>query len=162
VFDSFKASFKVAGAVVLALVLCLAMATAIVACGGGDATETTVEVATTVAEATATTAAEGTATSEVTAAIDEALVGKWSITAAETGTGTGGTLEFTADGKMTATSDDPAQGVLEFTYTADGANLIVSMAGAEQSGSTYVIEGNILTITDSASGEAESYTRVDE
>jgi hypothetical protein len=160
VFDSLKGSFKVAGAVVLALVLCLAMATAIVACGGDDATATTVEVTTTVSEDTATTAADGTATSEAAAAIDEALVGKWAITAEETGTGSGGTIEFTADGKMIMVSDDPAEGTIELTYTADGANILASVGGVEQASAAYVIEGETLTITDSESGVPEHYTRV--
>jgi len=115
-----------------------------------------------VAGDTATTAGGDTGTSTAAAQIDEALLGKWAITADEAATDFGGTLEFTRDGRMIAVSDDPEEGTVEFAYSADGTNLIITMQGQEQPASTYKIEGDVLTISDAETGDSESYTRVTE
>lgn len=148
-----RAAFKVGGTIVLTVALCLAMVMGLAACGvEDDSSATTAEVTATVEGGTATTAAAAT--------IDEALIGKWTITAEEAETDFGGTLEFTPEGKMIATSDDPAEETLEFTYSAQGGNLSVRMGGVEQPASTYTIKGDVLTITDVDTGDSESYTRV--
>jgi hypothetical protein len=151
VSDSYKAVYRVAGSVVLALALCLTLVMALAACGGDDAADTTVGVTTTEAESTDGTVEEGVT-------MDPALVGKWHSVGGEQG----GTLEFTSDGRMTATSDDPAEAVMEFTCVAEGGSIMLSVAGEEVPAVTYSIEGDVLTIVDPEAEAPDIYQRVAE
>ena len=130
--DLHKAEFRLAGTVVLALALCLALVPGLAACGGDDAGDSTVEVSTTEADVTATTVEE-------TGAVDTALLGKWHSEQ------TGETLEFTSDGKMVITADT-GEGTVEFTYTVEGANVVYGLPGLEMITAPYSIDGDVLTI----------------
>jgi hypothetical protein len=159
VSDSFEAVFRVAGAVFLALALCLALAMGLAACGGDDATDTTVEVSTTEVDVTATTTGEtvtsedSTATSEETGAVDTALLGKWHSEQ------TGETLEFTSDGKMIITSDTD-EGTVEFNYSVEGANVVFGLPGVQMVTVPYSIDGDVLTIVDPDVGGPVTCDRV--
>jgi hypothetical protein len=154
VSDSFKGLYRVAGSIVLALALCVALVTGLAACGGDEATDSTVEVTTPDVESTdATVAVDETAGNEGTAAIDPALVGKW-YSAAETDT-----LEFTSDGLMSST-DDAGVDSYQATYAADGSSFIFSREGSEDMSVVYSVDGDVLTLGDPAAGETLAYQRV--
>ena len=150
--DSFEAVFRVAGAVVLALALCLALVMGLAACGGDDATDTTVEVSTTEVERTDTTA-EGTVTTQETGAVDTALLGKWHCEQ------TGQTLEFTSEGKMIITSD-AEEGTVEFTYKVEGVNVVYGLPAVEMLTAPYSIHGDVLTIVNPDVGGPVTCDRV--
>ena len=144
--DSYKAAFRVAGPVVLALAVCLALVTGLAACGGDDTADVTVGVSTTEADVTATTVEE-------TGAVDTALLGKWHSEQ------TGETLEFTSDGKMVITSDTGGDTV-EFTYTVEGANVVYGIPGLEMITAPYSIDGDVLTIVNPDVGGPVTCDRV--
>ena len=151
--DSSRAILRVAGTVVLALTLCLALVMGLTACGGSDATDTTVEVSPADVESTDTTV-DDTATSVEAGAIDPALVGKW-YSAAQTETD-----EFTADGMMIVTDDAGVQS-FESAYRAEGGSIFFTLNGSDVT-TVYSVDGNVLTLGDPASGEAMTYERVAE
>jgi hypothetical protein len=118
VSDSSRAAVKVVAAVVLTLALGLALAMGLAACGGGDSTEATIGVTSTVAEVTTTasevttTTAEEVATPEVGGAVDEALLGVWVDVEGDV------SMEFKGDGTMILVE---GSSTLECEYqTSDG------------------------------------------
>ena len=89
----------------------------------------------------------------------DGLVGQWRSVGSEMG----GTLEFTADGKMIAAGEEPEDGSIEFSYSTDGDEILLGEAGGSemQSVATYSIEGDTLTIIDSETGEPDVYERIE-
>lgn len=151
--DSLKAVRKVAGVVVLTLVLCFALAAGLAACGGDDSETATTAVAGATTEAgTAATTAGSAATSDATGAVDDSLVGKWTSAAlAET-------IEFTADGDMIVSSE--GEDDIAFTYTVDEGVITLGMEGtADTTSFSYTVDGDVLTIEDPEMGPI-SYDRV--
>ena len=144
--DAYKAVFRVAGTVVLALALCLALVMGLAACGGDDAADAAVQVSTTEADVTATTVEEA-------GAVDTALLGKWHSEQ------TSETLEFTSAGKMVITSDTGGNTV-EFTYTVEGANVVYGLPGLEMITAPYSIDGDVLTIVNPDVGGPVTCNRV--
>lgn len=128
-------------AVPLMVMFALASVLVAVACGSDSETAPTAVVGET--QSTVSGApAEG--------AIDEALLGKWLY---EPGPET---REFNADGTIRATLGGL---VSEGTYTADGANLVVTVDGIPRA-YTYTIQGGVLTLLDTEFGQAVNYNRV--
>jgi hypothetical protein len=147
VSDSLRAVRKVAGVVVLTLVVCFALVAGLAACGGDDS-----ETLTTTEAGIAATTAGSAVTSDATEAVDDSLVGKWTSAAlAET-------IEFTADGDMIVSSE--GEDDIDFTYTVDEGVITLGMEGtADTTSFSYTVDGDVLTIEDPDMGPT-SYDRV--
>lgn len=125
-----KVALKVAGSTMLAVVVCLALMSGLVGCGGEEA-----------------------AVGEPAAQVDEVLLGEWHSD------GEMETVEFDADGNMFVT-DDVEEGVLEFSVSAHGGTMSVTDSTGATRESKYWVEDDVLTIQCPLEDEPWVYERV--